>query len=94
MINQAGGAPQFPNNILQSGQQNAGIQQNSPDKRAQENKPQQNRAAEATAPQQSNESQNKNFQDIAESILAQRAENSDSQLTPAVERGVIVDITV
>lgn len=96
MINQAGGAPQFPNNILQSGVQNGGVQQNPQERRAESNKPQENRNAEATSAQKANDSQNQDFQKIAEDILASRAQqsNNDPQFQPAVERGSIVDITV
>ena len=94
MINQVGGAPQFPNNILQPNTQNAAVQQNPQDKRAENNKPQQNRAAETTSAQKSNESQNKNFQQIAEQVLANRAGQGDSSFKPAAERGAIIDISV
>lgn len=103
MINQTGGTPQFPNNILQSGQQQqiANNQQNQVDKRSQENKPQQNRSAESSASQNTNKGENRNFQEIAQSILAQRQEgavakssSSSSEFKPAVARGSVVDITV
>lgn len=94
MINEVGGSPQYPNNILQTGSQNGGIQQNSQNKRAENNKPQQNRAAESTPALKSNENQNKNFQQIAEQVLANRARQGESSFTPAAERGSIIDISV
>lgn len=97
MINQAGGAPQYPNNILQSGVQQNGVnQQNPQDKRAENNKPQENRTAESSSTQNTNTTQNRNFQEIAQEILAQRGNSNktESQFTPAIERGAILDITV
>jgi hypothetical protein len=95
MINPTGNAPQFPNTTVQSGVQNTPLQQNPQDKRAENNKPQENRSAEASNTQRPNDSQNKNFQAIAESILANRqSQGTDAQFQPAVERGAIVDITV
>lgn len=98
MINQTGGASQFPNNILQTGQQQvANNQQNQVNQRAQENKPQQNRSAESSSSQNTNKGGNRNFQEIAQSILAQRQESAgatSSSLQPAIERGSVLDITV
>jgi hypothetical protein len=95
MINPSGSNSQFPNNILQTGnQQPAALQQNAPDKRAEQNKPQENRSAEASTSQQSTGAdQNRNFQEIAESIIASRKDNGNS-VQPAIDRGAILDISV
>ena len=96
MINPTGGNTQFPNNILQSGVQQTGVNpQNQLDKRAEDNKPQQNKTAEAATSQNTNKtSENRNFQEIAESILAKRQEQNTTSYQPAIERGAILDITV
>jgi hypothetical protein len=95
MITPTGGNTQFPNNVAQAGvQQSTANPQNQPEKRAEENKTQQNRSAEASSSQNTNvRSQNKNFQELAESILAKRQENSQ-QFEPAVQRGAVLDIIV
>jgi hypothetical protein len=95
MINPAGGNTQFPTNILQSGVQQSTVNpQNQPDKRSEDNKPQQNRSAEASNTQNANQgSENRNFQALAESILAQRQESAQ-QFEPAIQRGAVLDITV
>lgn len=94
MINQAGGFPQFPNNILQSGTQQSGqVQQNPQNKPAQNNKPQQNRSAETSTSQNTNQQSKTDYKALAESIIAKRNEQSES-FQPAAQRGSVVDITV
>ena len=95
MINPTGGNTQFPNNILQSGVQQSTVNpQNQLEKRAEENKIQQNRSAETANTQNAKQgSANKNFQNLAESILAKR-QGGDQQLEPAIQRGSVLDITV
>ena len=93
MINPSGNG-QIPNNILQSNVQQTSVQpQNAPDKRAEQNKPQQNRTAESAPTQNSNQSEKRDFKQIAESILANRQESGNS-MKPAIDRGSILDVVV
>lgn len=95
MINQAGGFPQFPSNILQSGLQQAGQpQQGAQNQPARDNKIQQNRGAETSTSQNTNKQSGTDYKALAESIIAKRNASNTADLQPAAQRGSVVDIVV